>query len=464
MKRLLCILTVLLTTNILLAQTENYQSAIDRFQTNYNAGNYDSIFNDFSPEMKKALPLETTRQFLSGLKSQAGDLIQKEFAGFSQGTYATYKSTFGGSTLEVNISLDDDDLINGLFIKPWEKTVDGTQDPVNGLTGYPAHLADEFFSKIKDFPDQTELSIALIRNDDISYYGVLKDNGTLRPVVNHSKVFEVGSITKVFTSTVLASLVEVGDFKLTDAVNPYFPFSFRDQIELDFKDLANHTSGLPRLPENLDLSDETNPYKSYGKSEIEYYLTNLLELNYDTTAEYLYSNLGAGLLGYSLGLSQKSTIQNLVQELVFDKYGMRHSFTSSRPLNDQLVEGRNSEGVVTDNWDFNALWGAGGALSTAEDLARFATAQFDRENTALARTRKATFVIDDSIKVGLGWHILKSESGQEFVWHNGGTGGYTASMAVDVSNETAVIILSNVSTFHSLKGQIDELCFELLVE
>ena len=78
--------------------------------------------------------------------------------------------------------------------------------------------------------------------------------------------------------------------------------------------MANHTSGVARLPENLDLSNTTNPYKNYEEKEIEEYLKNLLKLNSVPSKSYAYSNLGTGLLGYTLDISQKTTFQDLLQK------------------------------------------------------------------------------------------------------------------------------------------------------
>lgn len=103
----------------------------------------------------------------------------------------------------------------------------------------------------------------------------------------------------------MASLVVEKKINWTDEINPYYSFPFKDNINLNFKDLANHTSRLPRLPENLDLSDQANPYKNYGKKQIEEYLKNFLKLEHIKTNAY--SNLGTGLLGYTLGLSQNTT-------------------------------------------------------------------------------------------------------------------------------------------------------------
>ena len=446
-------------TNLLFAQTENYKIAIDNFHVNYNADKYDEIFNRFSQEMKKALPIEKTKQFLTDLKSQGGNIESMEFVNYQKETYAIYKTKFEKAVLAVNISLDDQNQINGLFIKPYEKQKESENKTVNLLSQYPKEIAEIIFSNSKNFPNHTQLSIAIIQNGKTNYYGIIKENDTIKPAENQKKIFEIGSITKVFTSTVLASLVVNNKIKLTDEINSYYPFAFKDNIKINFASLANHTSGLPRLPKNLDLSNEINPYKNYRKTEIEEYLKNLLKLENDTSKTYSYSNLGTGLLGYTLGLSQKTNFQNLLQKKIFDKYKMTNSFTSSQNLANSLIKGLNKKGEIVSNWDFDVLFGAGGILSTTEDLAMFANAQFNPENKELELTRKTTFEIKGNTKIGLGWHKLESENGKDLLWHNGGTGGYSSSIVMKVEEKTSVIILSNVS---DINDKIDALSYELI--
>lgn len=462
MNKISSLLITIFITNVVFAQTQNFKSAIENFQTSYNQEKYDEIFNSFSPEMKQALPIENMNKFLHDLKTQAGEIENTEFI-TTQGSYATYKTKFERATLAVNISLDYQNLINGLFIKPYvESNESENNNVINALYEYPEEVADIIFSKSKDFPNNTQLSIAIIQNKKANFYGFIKENDSLKPIKNQSHIFEIGSITKAFTSTVLASLVVNKKLKLGDEINPLYSFPFKDNIKLNFKTLANHTSGLPRLPENLDLSNESNPYKSYGTEEIEYYLRNQLKLETEDSKNYSYSNLGAGLLGHTLGLSQKSNISKLLQKRIFDKYKMTSSFTSSNNLEKKVVKGLNAQGEIVDNWDFDVLFGGGGILSTTEDLAKFAKAHFKSKNKELALTRKPTFHINERMQIGLGWHILKSKNEREIIWHNGGTGGYRSSMAINVEDKTAVIILSNVSAFNSKQNNIDELCFELI--
>lgn len=462
MKKIFFVLALFLMTNLLFAQKENYKIAIDNFQANFNTERYELIFNNFSPEMKQAMPIDQTKQFLTNLRNQVGKIEEREFVGYQQGTYATYKTKFERMILAVNISLNSENRINGLFFKPYEEPVKTVNSSVNALSNYPKEIAEIIFKNTKEFPNNTQLSVAIIQNGKTSYYGIIKANDSIKPIENQDKVFEIGSITKVFTSTVLASLVIDKKLKLTDEINAYYPFSFKNNIKIDFESLANHTSGLPRLPENLNLSNDNNPYQDYGENQIEDYLKNYLKLENGDIKRYGYSNLGTGLLGYTLGLSQKTSFQKLLQKVVFDKYKMKNSFVSSQNLGNKLVKGQDVEGKTTSNWDFDVLFGAGGILSTSEDLAKFANAQFNSQNRALTLTRTATFKIDNNTEIGLGWHLLKSEKENDLIWHNGGTKGYSSSIAINVIDKKAVIILSNLSAFNPKMKNIDDLCFGLI--
>jgi murein DD-endopeptidase MepM/ murein hydrolase activator NlpD len=116
------ILTAVLTFALctVLAQTEkpSYKSVADKFEQYYNQENNDSIFSLFSSEMQKALPIDKTNGFLSQLRTQVGKITQREFARY-EATYGTYKTTFERGVFAVNISVDNNDKINGLFVKPF---------------------------------------------------------------------------------------------------------------------------------------------------------------------------------------------------------------------------------------------------------------------------------------------------------------------------------------------------------
>lgn len=458
MKRTLLLL-LMIWTNVIFTQTKNYKVVFDNLQSNYNTDKYDEIFNSFSSHMKSALPLEKTKLFFTNLKSQVGNITGKEFINNENGTGAIFKTQFERAVLGVYITLDNQDQIAGLLVKPYEEPVNIKEADLNTLNDYPTKIAEVIFSKVKNLPNNTQLSIAVIQDGKTNYYGIIRDSATIKPIKNQDKIFEIGSITKVFTSTVLASMVVNKKIKLKEEINTFYSFDFKDKIKITFESLANHTSGMPRLPKNLDLINAVNPYKSYGQNKIDEYLENLLILHEVSSKKYTYSNLGAGLLGYTLGKSQKTTFQDLLQKTVFEKYNMQNSYTTSQYLGNQLVKGIDKKGNVVSNWDFDVLFGAGGILSTTEDLVNFVNAQFDRKNKELELTRKPTFNINENLKIGLGWHIVKSRTGSNLYFHNGGTGGYSSSIIVDIENKKSVIILSNVFDINKI---VDDLCFKLI--
>ncbi len=460
MKRTTIILILTFMTNLALSQNEKQNEIFNTFKVSYNAGDFENIFNSFSTEMKTALPIEKANQFFSGLKSQNGNIRDGIFLNFENESFAVYKTTFEKATLTVNISINDVSLINGLYIKPYVEEKKSTA--INGLLNFPIGIANEIYSLTRDFPNETQLSIGVVKNGNVKYYGIIIKNDTIKSIKNQTKIFEIGSITKVFTSSVLASLAIDNKLKLSDFINDYYTTSFNNNAKITFLELANHTSGLPRLPENLDLLNEANPYKSYGVNELNEYLTKLLLIENNNENNFEYSNLGAGLLGNTLGLSQKQTFNELLKKSIFKKYKMGNSHTSSKGIENQIIKGLDEKGQEVSNWEFDVLFGAGGILSTSEDLVKFSQAQFDKKNKELELTRKPTFDIDEDMKIGLGWLILKSENEFKWVWHNGGTAGYTSSIVLDIAKKNGVIILSNVSAFNPKMGNIDNLCFELM--
>jgi murein DD-endopeptidase MepM/ murein hydrolase activator NlpD len=119
------LLTILLSTfiNIAFGQTEKIDSktVADSFESNYNTDNFDAIFSSFSTEMQNALPLDKTKEFLTGLKTQAGKITKRQFVKYEQ-TYASYKTNFERALFSVNISVDNNSKINGLFVKPFKES------------------------------------------------------------------------------------------------------------------------------------------------------------------------------------------------------------------------------------------------------------------------------------------------------------------------------------------------------
>jgi len=467
MKKILFTSIFILITNLTFSQTENPKCkvVVNTFEKNYNTNNFETIFSMFSNNLKTAIPLDKATSFLTNLKTQAGNITNREFVKYKNGTYASYKTTFERVVLVLNISIDDNSKINGLFVKPFVEEVN-SGNVINNLSSKDNLITKKqskiIFTNSKSFPNQTQIAIAIINNGKVSYFGTKRNNDTISISNNHKSTFEIGSITKVFTSTLLSEFITNKKIKLNDNINDYLNLSFKNKTKISFKDLANHTSGLPRLPSNIDLAkvNPENPYKEYKEKELEEYLTNHIELS--NKGKYQYSNLGVGLMGFALSKIENTTYKSLLEDKIFSKYEMQNSTVDINNVKGKLVAGINNEGNEAPNWEFSILAGAGGILSTIEDLSKFVIAQFNPSNKALKLTRQKTFQINDNMDIGLGWHLLKSQSKNIWYWHNGGTGGYSSSMAIDTKSKNGIIILSNVSAYNQDMENIDKLCFGLM--
>lgn len=464
------ILILFLASSYLSGQQEKteYKLSSSTLIEHYNNDDYQSIFDMFSKEMQDALPLEQTNAFFTGLKWQVGKISNADFVSHDSLGYSQYKTTFEKAILALNISLDEKSFIQGLFIKPYVEESNIIEAKDNQLISQDSLISEEqsklIFDLVKPFPINTELSIAMIENGEVSYFGLTRNRDTLSPISNSTSVFEIGSITKVFTSTLLANAIVNDKLQLNDNVSNYLDFAFHNNTELSFKSLANHTSGLPRQPTNFEskITEPQNPYKDYHAKDLEAYFINSLEIPEELKGKFAYSNLGSSLLSHALSEIQDLSFDSLLHIQIFDPLNMENSTTIHSNITNELVKGLDPEGNETSNWEFSAMSGAGAILSNVEDLSKFALAQFDPNNKGMVLTQQKTYTISNNSGIGLGWHIINHESGATWHWHNGGTGGYSSSMALDIDKKNGIIILSNVSAFHSNGANIDNLCFGLL--
>ena len=240
-----------------IGQDENSSNKIvvESFIEFYNDEDYKSIFSMFSKEMKDALPMDKTSEFLLTLNSQVGKIKNKEFIRFENESYASYKTKFERAIVSLNISLDKNKEINGLFIKPYVE--EGfSKNAINNLLSKENLITEDqknlIFEKAKFFPNKTQISMAFIENGKVRYYGLKRHNDSISHRNNYQSIFEIGSITKVFTSNLLALTVIANKINLDDDINDYLNVQFKDDVKISFRSLANHSSGLPRLPSNFD--------------------------------------------------------------------------------------------------------------------------------------------------------------------------------------------------------------------
>jgi CubicO group peptidase (beta-lactamase class C family) len=279
-------------------------------------------------------------------------------------------------------------------------------------------------------------------------------------------LFEVGSLTKVFVAATLAALVEEGKARYTDTVRDLLPanVAVSDSVgRITLLELATHTSGLPRHPDTLYQFHKfivyfftaRNPYDYIGRESLYDYLRTT-EVVPPERRNYVYSNLGYGLLAHLLELKTGETLPELIDSRICRPLGLKDtSFAPTAAQRARLAQGHAGDQpkfvyrhAPLEDWDMGEIMrGSGGLYSTANDLMIFARANLGRLGHRLDPLLGATHVTRRQTpreEVALGW--VKNNfpaHGSTISYMNGVLAGYSSYFGMDVSNGVAVVVLQN---------------------
>ncbi len=283
----------------------------------------------------------------------------------------------------------------------------------------------------------------------VSYGRLAADD--LRPL-NGDTVFEIGSITKVFTSLLLADMAERNEVALDDPVAKYLPSTVKvperrgEQISLE--DLSTHKSGLPRMPANVDPSNPGNPFAEYTVARLYEFLSSY-QLPWDIGERYEYSNIGGALLGHALARRAGMNYEDLIEKRITQPLEMKSTrVTPTSDMKGRLAAGHAYALEPTSNWDFGALEPTGALRSTANDLLTFLSANLGYTKTPLSQAMAAMLKVRrdrDRGTIGLGW-FFDLRGGVEIISHSGSTGGYQSFIGYDPKARIGVVVLSNSGT------------------
>lgn len=253
-------------------------------------------------------------------------------------------------------------------------------------------------------------------------------------------IFEIGSITKAFTGILFADQVLAGIIGRDDLVEKYIPElkgTFAGSRKL--KDLANHHSGLSRIPKDLPLNE--NPYLNYTEEKLLASLLNELPPKEGYMATYPkadYSNTGFALLGLVLSRANRIPFSTLLDNRVIVPLKLNDtSFDLNQAQAARFINGYDENKKPAAHWDWDVFAPTGGLRSSILDMRQFAEANL---NPPLSSLGSAIIL---SQKNNWGWdsEIL----GTPFPFKNGGTGGFRSSLFVDPSRMLAIVVLTNIS-------------------
>ena len=256
--------------------------------------------------------------------------------------------------------------------------------------------------------NETQLSVAIINDQEIEFKGISVRNDSTFEIDNSDQLFEIGSLTKVLASSVFAKMANEYKIKPNDKVFKYLKYkSFRDK-ELRIKHFLNHTSGLPRLPSNMDLqSNFLDPYATYGDDQLHEYLTKECQLSTAPGEKFEYSNIGMALLTEIMKKQTKLDFKSLMTSYLFKplKMGNTYTFVENAP---SIIEGIGPNGQKINNWHFKSLAPAGSIVSCTQDLVKLANSYL-QETSIYDILLDSTFQLSPNMNIGLGWFMIKKE-------------------------------------------------------
>lgn len=314
--------------------------------------------------------------------------------------------------------------------------------------------------------------IGALRDGEVSFHAYGRADRAERVPLDEHTVFEIGSITKVFTTLLLMRAVEAGQVRLGDPAAKYLPAGVTmpgsPGRPITLAHLATHRSGLPRLPDNFlpktplgTLARIGDPYAAYDADDL-YAWLKTASTKAPPGERFEYSNAAMGLLGHLLARRAGVSYEALLRREVLEPLGMRDTgleVGAKHPA--RLAQGHNELGLVTSNWRFRVLAPAGALESTAADMMRFLKANVGLGPAPIVRALRAChrgrIERRPGAAVGLGWMRGPARiGGRPVVWHNGGTGGFHAFLGFIEGTRTGVVVLANGA------ADIDGAALELL--
>jgi CubicO group peptidase (beta-lactamase class C family) len=265
--------------------------------------------------------------------------------------------------------------------------------------------------------------------------------------------FQIGSLTKTFTATLLAQMVLAHEVALDDPIQKYLPAGVRAPdyrgTPITLRTLAEQRSGLPRLATNMPFGDPANPYADYTVAMLYDFLAHYT-LPRAPGAEFEYSNYGYTLLGQLLANRAHTSYADLVQRRILDPLGMKDTVVTGTPATRaHLAPGYTQDDRPQRAWDFGPLGAAGSIESDLHDMLIYVRANLAAPSgplgpaMALAQTPHAptSLVPGSVVQIGLAW-LTNTRSA--ITWHDGATYGYESYLALDRSAQHAVVVLLNV--------------------
>jgi serine-type D-Ala-D-Ala carboxypeptidase/endopeptidase len=289
--------------------------------------------------------------------------------------------------------------------------------------------------------------VGMINSNAVQFYSFGHAAWDSPELVNEDSLFEIGSITKTFTATLLSDMVLHDGLALTDPVQQYLPDSVsmptREGKVITLQHLATHTSALPFMPTNMEVGNAVSDWADYGVQDLYEFLSSY-RLPHDPGTVWEYSNLGGGLLGHALALHEGTSFENLMVERMANALGMPDTRITLTPDQQRRLV-RGYSGVAPRPYFVCPTLAGGGSLrSTARDLATLLAANLGLRPSPLypAMTNAQQLRFSGTMQMGLGW-IMSPTISDPIIWHDGSTWGFYTFLGFRPDKKLGVVVLAN---------------------
>lgn len=324
---------------------------------------------------------------------------------------------------------------------------------------------------LKKLPKDTEISIGTYDNGKIDKQGFILKKGQLQPINNMHKLFEIGSLTKVFTTLTALKILNRKNISTNGSIAPYFPKKIADRVNsITFQQLMTHTAGFPKMPNNFiwsALKRPSDPFLPYKEKQLLHYLNKRFQPKQKPT--FKYSNFGMGLLGYLIRAIEHKDLGDIYEQEIFLPLGMVHSSLGIQKDQYGIVASpKNRKGIPKRTWQFSQeTAGAGALFSTIDNLTLFLDAVLQKNhadtllNQSLEQMETVQHEIDSTSAMGLGWRINLAEP--VVYYHGGITYGFKSMLAINLETKKGIVILTNAKGLSRKENAIlKEVCFEFM--
>lgn len=291
--------------------------------------------------------------------------------------------------------------------------------------------------------------LATSRFGDVAWGVALLDGGEVTQASNRLPAdgdAEIGSISKGVTGLLYCDAVERGEVRPDDELHQHLPLADAPAGSVTLAALAQHRSGLPRLPAISGMVGRS--WRLWRHQENPYGDT-LAELLDQTRATKVgkprtsYSNLGFELLGHAVAAAAGTTYADLVRARIAEPLGLTSWYVPATvaELSARAVSGTSRGGKPAEAWAGEGLGPAGGIRSTLGDLTTFTAALLDGTAPGVAALDPVSNFAGPAVRIGTAAWLTTEVRGRSVTWHNGGTGGWRSFVGLDRDAGRAAVVL-----------------------